>query len=90
MRAEIPARRPEPYGHFPLSSTVPAPVPGLEPFGAHRLRHNLACQMVVAGVPVPAIGAVLRHRSVTSTANYARVDVERLREVALPWPSGAL
>ena len=63
---------------------------GLEPFGAHRLRHNLACQMVAAGVPVPAIGAVLRHRSVTSTANYARVDVERLREVALPWPSGAL
>ena len=63
---------------------------GLEPFGAHRLRHGLACQMVAAGVPVPEIGAVLRHRSVISTANYARVVVERLRGVDLPWPGGAL
>jgi hypothetical protein len=44
--------------------------------------------MVAAGVPVPEIGAVLRHRSVISTANYARVDIERLRELALPWPGG--
>ncbi len=63
---------------------------GLGPFGAHRLRHGLACQMVAAGAPVPEIGAVLRHESVTSTANYARVDVERLAELALPWPGGAL
>lgn len=63
---------------------------GIEPFGAHRLRHGLACEMVAAGVPVPGIGAVLRHKSVTSTANYARVDIERLRELALPWPGGAL
>jgi integrase len=61
---------------------------GLEPFGAHRLRHGLACEMVAAGVPVPQISAVLRHRSVISTANYARVDIERLRELALPWPGG--
>jgi len=61
---------------------------GLEPCGAHRLRHGLACEMVAAGVPVPQIGAVLRHKSVVSTANYARVDVERLRELALPWPGG--
>jgi integrase/recombinase XerD len=63
---------------------------GIAPFGAYRLRHGLACQLVAAGVPVPQIGAVLRHRSVISTANYARVDIERLRELALPWPGGAL
>ncbi len=63
---------------------------GIAPFGAHRLRHGLACQLVAAGVPVPEIGAVLRHRSVTSTANYARADIGRLRELALPWPGGAL
>ncbi len=63
---------------------------GIEPFGAHRLRHGLACEMVAAGVPVPGIGAVLRHKSVISTANYARVDIERLAELALPWPGGAL
>jgi integrase len=61
---------------------------GVEPCGAHRLRHGLAGEMVAAGVPVPQIGAVLRHRSVISTANYARVDIERLRELALPWPGG--
>lgn len=63
---------------------------GITPFGAHRLRHGLACQMVAAGVSVPEIGAVLRHRSVISTANYARVDIEHLREVALSWPGGSL
>jgi len=32
------------------------------------------------------IGAVLRHRSVESTALYAKVDVDLLRQVAQPWP----
>ena len=54
--------------------------------GAHRLRHTLACQMVAAGVPLIQIGQVLRHKSLQSTAIYARVDVDRLRELAVPWP----
>ena len=89
LRAAAPL---EGLSRFGISSVVRSACTraGLAPFGAHRLRPGLACQMVAAGVPVPAIGAVLRHRSVTSTANYARVDVERLREVALPWPGGAL
>lgn len=60
---------------------------GIESMGAHRLRHTLACQMVAAGVPLVQIGQVLRHKSLQSTAIYARVDVERLRELAVPWPS---
>ncbi|NMM32911.1 MAG: tyrosine-type recombinase/integrase [Phycicoccus sp.] len=60
---------------------------GLAPMGAHRLRHTLACQMVRAGVPLPEISQVLRHRSLGSTANYARVDVAALRGLARPWPS---
>ena len=62
---------------------------GVAVVGAHRLRHTLACEMVKAGVPLPAIGQVLRHRSVSSTAIYARVNVEQLRELARPWPGGA-
>jgi integrase/recombinase XerD len=31
---------------------------------------------------------VLRHQSLQSTAIYARVDVERLRLLAAPWPAG--
>lgn len=61
---------------------------GLPPFGAHRLRHFLACEMVRAGVPLPEVGQVLRHEAASSTALYARVDVDQLRTVAQPWPGG--
>ncbi len=63
---------------------------GIAPVGAHALRHTLACEMVAAGVPLPEIGQVLRHRSLISTAIYARVDLEELRAVAQPWPGGDL
>lgn len=59
---------------------------GIAEIGAHRLRHTVACEMVAAGVPLPQIGQVLRHRSLQSTAIYARADVEQLRELAQPWP----
>ena len=63
---------------------------GLSAIGAHRLRHTLACAMVGAGVPLPMIGSVLRHRSLVSTATYARVDVDALRRLAQPWPTGTV
>ena len=52
----------------------------------HRLRHTAASDMLRAGAPLDEIGQVLRHRSAGSTAIYARVDVERLRTIAQPWP----
>jgi integrase/recombinase XerD len=60
---------------------------GVTPVNAHRLRHTLACEMVRAGVPMPEISQVLRHRSLVSTAIYARADVDQLRTLAQPWPS---
>lgn len=60
---------------------------GLQPFGAHRLRHSLGEAMVGAQVPLAAIGQVLRHDDPVTTANYARVDVTRLRTLAQPWPA---
>jgi integrase len=62
---------------------------GLTPVGAHRLRHTMACAMVRAQVPLAEAGQVLRHRSPVSTAGYARVDLERLRTLARPWPGCA-
>lgn len=59
---------------------------GVPAFGPHRLRHALATEMVNSGVGLAAIAAVLRHRNLTSTAIYARVDVVGLRELAQPWP----
>lgn len=60
----------------------------LEPFGPHQLRHGLAEAMVAAEVPLAAIGQVLRHDDPATTTNYARVDVDRLRLLAQPWPAG--
>jgi len=61
---------------------------GIPPVGAHCLRHTLATTLVAAGVPLTEIGQVLRHRGITSTAIYARVDIETLRGLAKPWPGG--
>ena len=61
---------------------------GVAEVGSHRLRHTAACEMVAAQVPLTQIAQVLRHRSLQSTAIYARVDLNRLRLVAQPWPQG--
>ena len=42
--------------------------------------------MLAAGGSLPEIGQVLRHRQVSTTAIYAKVDHERLRALARPWP----
>lgn len=62
---------------------------GIDPVGAHRLRHTLGEAMIRAEVPLAAIGQVLRHQDPLTTANYARVDVERLRGLSRPWPLDA-
>jgi integrase/recombinase XerD len=61
---------------------------GVEPVGAHRLRHALAVDLVAAGASLPEIGQILRHQTVAATAVYARVDLGQLRTVAQPWPLG--
>lgn len=61
---------------------------GLERINAHRLRHTAASEMLKAGASLPEIGQVLRHRRMATTAIYAKVDYEALRELARPWPGG--
>jgi site-specific recombinase XerD len=82
--------------HRPLSSggvtnavVAAASRAGLGRVSAHRLRHTVATQMVRAGVPLPEVGQVLRHRRLLTTAIYAKVDREGLRLLARPWPGGA-
>ncbi len=60
---------------------------GLGPIHAHRLRHTAATSMLAAGGSLPEIGQVLRHQRVLTTAIYAKVDHERLRDLARPWPT---
>ena len=46
--------------------------------------------MLRAGADLVEIGQVLRHRTVSTTAIYAKVDVDRLRRLSRPWPRPAL
>jgi len=88
LRARAPY---EPIASGTVSSTVRRACrrAGIPEVGAHRLRHTTACEMVAAQVPLQQIGQVLRHRSLQSTAIYARVDLDQLRLLAAPWPGGA-
>ena len=54
--------------------------------GAHVLRHSAATEMLRQGATLSQIGVVLRHKHLDTTAHYAKVDVQRLREIAQPWP----
>lgn len=62
---------------------------GLGEITAHRLRHTAASELLRRGASLQEIGQLLRHRSELTTAIYAKVDRERLRELARPWPGGA-
>lgn len=57
--------------------------------GAHQFRHGLATQMLRGGASLSEIGEILRHRSPETTTIYAKVDLDALRTLALPWPGGA-
>lgn len=56
--------------------------------GSHQFRHALAVRMLRGGASFAEIGEVLRHRSPQTTSLYARVDLDALRPLALPWPGG--
>jgi integrase/recombinase XerD len=57
--------------------------------GAHHLRHTTATQMVRRGTSFKDIADVLGHKSLDTTAIYAKLDEPSLQKVALPWPGGA-
>jgi site-specific recombinase XerD len=64
---------------------------GLPVFGAHRLRHAVACDLLRRGASLAEVGQLLRHRDERTTAIYAKVDLGALRGLARPCPAaGAL
>ena len=56
--------------------------------GAHIFRHSLATELIRFGATLPEIGQLLRHKSHDTTCIYAKVDIEALRTLGLPWPGG--
>ena len=60
---------------------------GLPSFGTHVLRHSFATRLLLQGAGLKTIGDALGHRDIESTSVYLRLNVDDLREVALPVPA---
>lgn len=54
--------------------------------GGNLLRHSLATELQARGVRLVEIAGLLGHTNLATTRIYAAVDIDLLREVALPWP----
>jgi len=65
-----------------------AGIRGLAHQGAHLFRHSLATELLRSGATLSEIGQLLRHRSHDTTRIYAKVDIDTLRTLSLPWPGG--
>jgi site-specific recombinase XerD len=59
---------------------------GIRRVFAHSLRHTAATEVLRGGASLTEVGQLLRHERVGTTAIYAKVDSERLRGIARPWP----
>ena len=55
--------------------------------GTHILRHTAATRLHRAGADLKRVADILGHRSIDTVAIYAKVDLDRLLGVALPWPT---
>lgn len=58
----------------------------LQGTSAYCLRHSFAMRLLEQGVGIKAIGDVLGHRGLESTCVYLRLQLDALRDVALPVP----
>jgi site-specific recombinase XerD len=56
--------------------------------GAHLFRHSLATEVLRCGATLSEIGQLLGHKSQDTTRIYAKVDIDALRTLGLPWPGG--
>jgi site-specific recombinase XerD len=65
-----------------------AGIGGYAHHGAHLFRHSLATELLRSGATLSQIGQLLRHESHDTTRIYAKVDIEALRSLSLPWPGG--
>lgn len=63
---------------------VPAGIAG------HIFRHTLASRMVNQGVTFKDVADVLGHQSIETTGIYAKLELDALAAVALPWGGEAL
>ncbi len=59
---------------------------GLPYTRVHILRHSLATRVLEGGGTLKEVADMLRHRNLETSQIYAKVDLQRLSAVAMPWP----
>jgi len=57
---------------------------------SHIFRHTVASQMVNHGASFKDVADVLGHQSIQTTGIYAKLELDALAAVALPWGGAAL
>jgi integrase/recombinase XerD len=62
---------------------------GLPHARLHSFRHTAASSMVNRGASFKDIADVLGHRLIATTLIYAKLDLNALSKVCLPWPGGS-
>lgn len=65
-----------------------AGVTGLARRGSHAFRHSLATGLLRSGATLTEISQLLRHEQHDTTRIYAKVDLDSLRPLGLPWLGG--
>jgi len=58
--------------------------------GSHQFRHALASNMLCLGASLTEIGSILRHKHSKTTNIYAKVDLNTLKSLSMPWPTGGV
>lgn len=81
---------PRAIGLIARRACLRAGIPARPRLGAHTFRHTAASQMVNQGASFKDVADVLGHRSLQTTGIYAKLDVEALARVALPWMGDAV
>jgi site-specific recombinase XerD len=76
-------------GHVARRALLRSGISGVS-MGAHTFRHTLAGEMLRRGASLDEIGRILRHQDASTTAIYAKVDMEALRPLAVRWPGGVV
>jgi len=82
----VPLTGPASIGHIVRRTMTKAKVQRPRQVAAHLFRHTQASRMLHRGAPLREISQVLRHRTLSSTEIYAKIDQGMLREVVRPWP----
>jgi site-specific recombinase XerD len=57
-------------------------------YGANLMRHSAATALLRNGATLETVSTVLRHRSMNTTAHYAKIHLPMLEQIVQPWPGG--